>query len=364
MAFSYLNHTGLVAALAVSFHAAAATLPAQIVGAVHDPADQPIAQATVALWRGGREVARTTSDEAGRFRFSADTSSGATVLLVRRIGFRPASVSLGDESDTLTLTLEPVPAALPAVIATAARRACPNRDEPGARELWRALSARYATHPHTDGLWAVMYWRHGQQVPAAEVGEIDESRLPPGEYAIDGDIRRAYFTSLQRDGYARRLKPGDGGDLMSDGLYFHWRYLPLHRELSEHFVEADFATRHTLGLWRESDGSFTLSFCGRDKSRPYLEGTLSISSDTSLQRARWRFRTPGPNEDAGAEVSFLSPTRGARVWLLIPLRSVFWRRLGGSRTLFVQEASVYREWHMCLGAFRRTESNGWVSQQC
>jgi hypothetical protein len=28
-----------------------------------------------------------------------------------------------------------------------------------------------------------------------------------------------------------------------------------------------------------------------------------------------------------------------------PMRSVFWRRMGSSRSLYFQEASVYREWY-------------------
>ena len=84
-----------------------------------------------------------------------------------------------------------------------------------------------------------MFWSRGDAA-GPEVGEIDESRLPPGEYAVAGDLRENYYRSIARDGYARRLKPGE--DL--SGQFLHWRYLPIHRELSEHLVESDFAKRH------------------------------------------------------------------------------------------------------------------------
>lgn len=334
--------TTLTAALHI---ATVAALSAQIAGSVHDPSGAPVADATVVLWNGQRELARTITDPAGSFRFSTEGSAEATALLVRRIGFGPSSVALPVQRTELSVVLEQRAAALPEVVTTAARRACPNRDEPQARQLWHAMSEHYATHPRNDGVWAIMFWSHGEAI-GSEVGELHDSRLPPGEYAIAGDVHQDYYRSLARDGYARRLELGEGSTILPLGSYLHWRYLPLHRELSEHFVESDFALRHTLGLWRTDDGSFTITFCGRDHSRPYLEGTLSISADTALRSARWRFRTPSPHEDAGAEVSFLAPTHSASIWFLIPMRSVFWRRLGGSKTLYFQEASVYREWYM------------------
>jgi len=314
---------------------------AQVSGTVHEPGGAPVPEATVGLWKGAREIARTITDADGGFRFSGDSGLDATILLVRRIGFRPTSIALAARRTALSVTLEPVVTALPEVVTTAARRACPNRDEPEARQLWHALSRHYATHQHSDDAWARTIGRGGE-VTASEVGDVDESRFRPGELAVVGEMREALFRSIARNGYARRLKPGDD----PVGEYFYWRYLPLHRELSEHFVEPEFAKRHSLGLWRTDDGSLTITFCGRDHSRPYLEGTLSISADTALVTARWQFRTPSPHEDAGAEVSFLAPPRGATIWFLIPLRSVFWRRLGGSDKLYVQNAQAYREWEI------------------
>jgi hypothetical protein len=336
-----IRRAGMLALATILAMASAPAVAAQVTGTVREPGGIPVAEATVALWKGSREVARTVTDAQGGFRFTLDTSSEATVLLVRRIGSRPTSMPLGVKRTGLSITLEPVVTALPEVVTTAARRACPNRDQPEARRLWHAMSEHYATHLHSDDIQANSIGRGGE-VTALEVGDVDESRFRPGGFAMLGERRASLFRSIDRDGYARRLEPGD--DLI--GEYFYWRYARLDRELSEHFVEANFARNHSLGLWRTDDGSVTISFCGRDHSKPYLEGTLLVSRDTALIAARWKYRTPSPHEDAGAEVTFLSPPRWSSIWLLVPLRSVFWRKLGGSNKLYVQEASAYREWEV------------------
>jgi hypothetical protein len=310
-----LRRAGMLALATILVMASAPAVAAQVSGMVHEPGGIPVAEATVALWKGSREVARTITDAQGGFHFTLDSSSEATALLVRRIGFRPTSMPLGVNRTGLSITLEPVVTDLPEVVTTAARRACPNRDEPEARQLWHAMSEHYATHLHSDDIQASSIGRGGE-VTALEVGDVDESRFRPGGFVMVGKWRESLFRSIAHNGYARRLKPGD--DLI--GEYFHWRYARLDRELSEHFVEREFARNHSLGLWRAEDGSVTITFCGRDHSKPYLEGTLLVSRDTALVTARWKYRTPSPHEDAGAEVTFVSPPRKASIWLLVALR--------------------------------------------
>lgn len=314
-------------------------LSAQVSGSVRGPGGIPIPEATVGLWSGSHEVARTVTDAEGSFHFARDSSRDATVLLVRRIGFHPTSMSLLANQSGIVVTVAPVVTPLPEVVTTAARRACPNRDEPEARRLWHAMSSHYATHSHSDDIWARPVGRW-EDVDVADVGQVDESRFREGGFAMVGAWREALFRSIALHGYARRLEPGD--DLT--GEYFHWRYARLDRELDEHFVEADFAKRHSLGLWRTDDGSFTITFCGHDHSKPYLEGTLSLSRDTALVEAQWVYRTPKPHENAGGEITFLAPPRRAITWLLVPLRGVFWRRRGGSDTKYSQSAWVYQAW--------------------
>jgi hypothetical protein len=309
----------------------ASALPGQIMGSVRDSGGIPVSEATVGLWRGSREVARMVTDATGIFRFPGDWSRDVDVLLVRRIGFRPASISISAKRVGIIITLEPVATALPEVVTTAVRRGCPNHDESEARRLWRAMSDRYSTHAHNDDIWTRSIGTWGV-VDASQVGEVDESRFREGGSAMVGEWRGALFRSIAQYGYARKLKPGDD----PTGEYFAWSYARLDRELDEHFVEADFARRHSLSMWRTDDGSLTITFCGRDHSRPYLEGTLSLSRDTALVAARWIYRTPKPHEGAGGEITFLAPSRRATIWLLVPLRGVFGRRLGGSKSRYTQ----------------------------
>lgn len=62
-----------------------------------------------------------------------------------------------------------------------------------------------------------------------------------------------------------------------------------------------------------------------------LEGALTLAADSALVRAEWRYRTDGPAEEAGADVTFLPPG-GAVASRLLPAESLFWRRLLGRDT--------------------------------
>ena len=183
-----IRRAGILSLAAILAMASAPAATAQVSGTVREPGGIPVAEATVALWKGSREVARTISDAQGGFRFTGDSTSEATVLLVRRIGFRPTSMPLGVNRTGVSVTLEPVVTALPEVVTTAARRACPNRDEPEARRLWHAMSEHYATHLHSDDIQASSVGRGGE-VTAMEVGDVDEGRFRPGGFTMLGERR-------------------------------------------------------------------------------------------------------------------------------------------------------------------------------
>jgi hypothetical protein len=188
-------------------------------------------------------------------------------------------------------------------------------------------------------------------VSEQDVGIVDESRLSPGSYGVAGTQRAGEFASLEKNGYARHLKPGESAFLLPPNAYLNWQYAPLHRELSEHFVEAAFAKSNSMSLRVLENGSFTIGFCGKDRRHPYLEGTLTITADTSLASAQWRFHTSAPGEQAGGQVEFLAPQASSLPWLLIPYGGAFWRRISGHRSSFYAEASIYRAWEISAGAW-------------
>jgi hypothetical protein len=318
---------------------------AQIRGTVRDPSGRGIPQVTVTIWRATEEIARALTDSAGRFRFAPTATEGATAVVARRIGLHPAVASLSARDGELLLTMEPIVQSLPAVTLTAISQRCPNREAPEARQLWEHVRRRYVLPGPRDGL-AMTMWSRRNEVPASEVGEIDDSRLHDGAYTIWGVARQDRVRSLIENGYAVRRPERPSGTYAGDQLFFAWRYAPLWRDLVGHFVEELFGQRHTLSVVRRPDGSATIVFCGRRSREPYLEGTLAVSADSALVRASWRYVTDRPDEAAAAEVFFVPLERGTRKGLLIPARSVFWRRVGGQRDWYYQDAAVYRSWQL------------------
>jgi hypothetical protein len=193
-------------------------LCAQVIGTVVGPGEAPLPGATVMLWTGSSEVARSVTDEDGRFRFDSTLAARATSVVARRIGFRPTSRSLGAQE---------------------------GRAGSGAA--------------HRDvGHAAVMTWARGE-VAARNVGEVDESRLRPGSYGYSGQSRRAGFLALD-SAYADRLPPTKPGQWVANPEYFHWWYPKLHGSLIEHFLEDSFGARHALSASTHAGGGWHVVF--------------------------------------------------------------------------------------------------------
>jgi hypothetical protein len=317
-------------------------LAGQVGGVVIDPEGRGVAEVTLTLWRAGQEIARVSSDSIGRFRFTVAQAERATALVARRLGLRPATTSVTPEATDLRLQMEPIPLPLPQMTVAATARACPNRESSEARQLWEAVRTRYAVPGLRDGLAMRLSWLRNE-VPGSDVGEVDDSRLAEGEYTIAGIAREERARSLIERGYAVRGREETRNSYL-EGEFFHWAYAPLWRDLIGHFVEDLFGRRHTLSAGRRADGSVLIAFCGVDRRRPHLEGTLEVSADSALTRASWRFVTPDPNEEAGAEVTFVPIAAHAPVAVLVPARSAFWRRIGNHGAWFYQDAAVYTSW--------------------
>ena len=306
---------------------------------------QGIPQVTVTLWRTAQEIARVTTDSSGQFRFMQTDASSATAIVARRIGLRPATATLEASVSEVRLTMEPIAQSLPAVTRTVVSQRCPNRETPEARQLWERLRSRYATAGPRDGLTMTM-WSRRNQVRASDVGDVDDSQLQDAAFTIWGVARQGRVQSLNADGYAIRIPERKPGTYAGDLLFFAWSYAALWRDLVGHFVEDSFGQRHSFSTVRRSDGSTVIVFCGRRSEQVYLEGTLDVSADSALDRATWRYVTPRPQEDAAGEVVFVPPASGARMVFLVPARSAFWRRVGGQRDWYYQDAAIYRSWQL------------------
>lgn len=345
---SFLAHPGVTrlfrhcwTVLGVAF--STAPLGAQIAGDVQS-SGVPLPNATVVLWGATHELARTTTDAQGRFRFDSVVAARASGLVARSIGYEPSAIAVRTGDEGLRITLTQRTQSLPATVVSVTRRQCPFRDEPAARALWMAVRDTYVTASPTVGHLAVMAWRHGD-VAGAEVGDIDEARIGPGSYGVTGTARGQYESTMATRGYAVRRRASRAGETVIDPAYFAWWYPPLHRAMLEHFVGTTFAQRHVFRLG-PSSGTLgrQLLFCPRDRKQPALEGAMELAPDSSVARVRWLFVTPKPREDAGGEV-VLVPPGSSTVRRLVPTRSVYWRRLAGYGDRYYQDEATYQGWY-------------------
>lgn len=344
---SVSSHRAL-ASILVALLLTARTVAAQVAGTVQASGGTPLPRVVVSLWSASRELARDITDATGRFSFDSATSVGASGIALRRLGYiaRTAGVRAGD--DALRLTMTQVAQSLPATVVAASRgRSCVRRDAPEARALWDSVRATYATAPRGMAVSATLSEWTRRDVSADEVGEVTERQHGPGAWGVSRKMMGEWWALLARDGYAwRRALPRAGEELI-EPQYLHWTYLPLHRELVEHFVEDGFARMHAFAIVASS-GARTLAFCPRDARRPGLEGTLELDEAGAIARIAWRWRTRKPDEDAGAELLLVPPGR-AESRRLVPARTVYWRRLAGRRDRYFQDAMVTRAWYYAPG---------------
>jgi hypothetical protein len=146
---------------------------------------------------------------------------------------------------------------------------------------------------------------------------------------------------IRNVGYAARQQQG------FNERYAAWLYVPLQSEYASHFAEPGFAAAHDFRVTHGPGGSFSVSFCPTASIRkPDVEGVLTISGDTSIVSATWRFTTPRPREDAGGEVDFLPPSL-TRASLLLPASYRYWRRTDANS--FYVERAEFEEWRIYPG---------------
>jgi hypothetical protein len=236
----------------------------------------------------------------------------------------------------VVLRLQPRPFLLEALtVAGAGRRLCPNREEPAARALWERMRARY-WQLGQDSVFV-----HGFMEIRTGVGEKADAarpeagRIRPGW--TTGSLVSAHPELMALSGYGT---PANGGP--GERIAF-WRYRVLDKGTLQDFTGAYFGAAHTFSLVATDRGEPTLAFCPRERRRDVaqIEGLLRLRADTTLAWARWSFRTPRPDEDAGGEASYYPPDPGFDHALLAH-ETQFWRRTGRDRYYF--EAHTFTGW--------------------
>jgi hypothetical protein len=322
----------LVAALLL---AVAAPLGGQVRGRVVDGDGGPLGGARVELWAPSTRLAVRITDGSGAFSFDEEETGPATGILVSRIGFAPSNTTISSGQEPVIVVLTAAPVVLDGPVVRARRtRPCPNRDDPEARALWRAVSARYS-RPDTGGI-AVRLVHAAATGPWTDVGPIDEASLLPS-----GRARRSSRHDVNpRDGYGFRIAASHHEDFAA------WWYRALGSTGAGHFIDASFAIHNSLSIRARTEEVTVVAFCSRnlDRTAVGIEGILHIGPDTTLVSAQWTFHPPRLREEAGGEVTFVPHTgAGGQPWLM-PASSLYWRRVSVREDLFFYRWERYGEW--------------------
>ena len=324
------------------------TAAAQIVGRVSDPAGAPIAGVTVVVWEGGIRRGIAQSHDDGRFIVRAadgqpSRPTKAWTLGARRLGYLSFVVRLGDGADSVRVVLSRIPVELPPVLARVEAH-CPQDDVPAARAIWRAVAGRYAKNTRALPLW----WQGEEEldeVPPEQLGSPSRQNLvSKNQYQIPGYTRKLLGADVPPV-YAARLDPVTQSILTVGGRYHFWRYAELEGFDASHFIEDDFGRLHDFSVARQTQAGTVVAFCTATSQRSVkqqVEGTLTLSSDSTLVSATWRFVTPKPHEDAGGEAMF-SVAEFDHEQHLVSLQGLFWRKLAGRKEYLQRWLSV-REW--------------------
>lgn len=116
---------------------------AQVRGVVVETTEVPLDGVLVELWSATERLAAMVTDATGRFHFDAQLHSQPTVVLARRVGYRPARARVDSASVPLLIRMSEARVTMDALTILAPRSACSGTDSPEARVLWSAMTRRY-----------------------------------------------------------------------------------------------------------------------------------------------------------------------------------------------------------------------------
>lgn len=315
---------------------------AQVHGRTVDAFNEPLPDVHVELWGIRGRIATTRTNANGDFYFAPEAAVESTGIVARRLGFRPLSMAFDARRGGRVYVMERLATALPTVVSTASRRACPNVEDPDARATWTAVRARYYHPPYSYSWWVVAVADSGFVNPR-DVGQVDEARLTATGIGIGGAQRLADSGRIADSGYAYRTYQTIQGRVRPG-----WAYARLGSWMAQHFLDPLFAVRNSFSWAAQSHSGerSAIVFCPKTRRLPSISGTLQLGADGTLASASWIFHTPSPNESAGGTVT-LAPLAYEGPRLLLPAFSVIWRRgTGANRDSFYQVATRFERLHL------------------
>jgi hypothetical protein len=299
-------------------------------------AGMPVAAAEVTLWDVAGRAGLGRTDGVGTVRIAPDRAlSPGAFVLVRRIGYAPARVPF-EMRDSMTIAMTAVAANLPALAVRTKALLCPSTTEPGADSLWRLSAGRYSMRL-TQFTMSWTGYVAGETVSADQRGFPDPRaiRQPPH---VPGRSVRGQPGMEDPPPYAlHEIQGGPGGERRG------WRYADLASYSADHFLSERFRERHSMVVLGESESATIIGFCPKDASQADVQGELQFGANASLIGARWVFRVPHDDEDAGGEATFAPSVYDGREYI-VAIGGTFWRRVG--KSLYSQRRFERVRWEL------------------
>ena len=325
--------------------ASASPATAQITGYVLNDEGEPVRGAAVEAWASDRKIGGRLANEDGWFLFPAEMTGRIRALYAGQLGYHPEVVQIVEGVDVyeIRLTREPIP--LPELVVDATRDRCAGGEDRDARRLWERAAAHYSHG--LDTLGVATYLASVESIlPEGEVGTVQAAGEAIAQRGSSSLLRFSWRRRIEREGYAYQIRRST-----AEQSYTSWAYPPLEADFATHFAGELFGEQHRFRFDTtdepDGDGSVTLVFCARDDDHPAIEGTLRISSDTTIAVAQWLFRTPEPIEDAGGRAVFGPVADDPDEAFLLPIEGVFWRK--SPPNSFWQRYQRFEQWMVAQG---------------
>ena len=282
-----------------------------------------VVAAEVSLWdvQGSAGFGRTNDVGTVRIALERALATGAFVV-VRRLGYAPVRVPY-EMLDSMTIAMTAVAALLPSLTVRTTTLRCPSATEPEADSVWRASASRYSarlTQFTVDWTGYVV----GENVTSEGRG-----------YPNPGEVRQPPYTPL---GSSQKQPVFDdpppyavyGRYNGPFGEFREWRYSLREIYSADHFLSERFHQRHSLVVLGTTGSTTTIGFCSQDESQADVQGELQIGVNALLMGARWSFRVPHDDEDAGGEATYAPTVHDGREYI-VAIRGSSWRRVEKNR---------------------------------
>lgn len=292
----------------------------------------PVAAAEVSIWdvQGRAGLGRTDGVGTVRIAPTRTLAPGAFVL-VRRLGYAPARVPF-EVRDSIRIAMTAVAANLPALAVRTKALRCPKATEPEADSLWRLSASRYSMRLSRFTIDWTGYVVGDERVTADQRGYPDP-REPGQPPYVPGRSTLGKPGMEDPPPYAIYERFAGG--------FRRWRYADLGDFGADHFLSQRFRERHSLVVLGRTESTTIVGFCPQDDSQADVQGELQIGANASLLGARWSFRVPHDDEDAGGEATFAPTVYDGREYI-VAIAGASWRRIG--RNLYNQSRFERVRW--------------------